>query len=90
MAVTSGIRLELDSVDRAQIRSAAIAVCAPLGGQTLVFFSDEPTKVAIFCSKQDHCLLDLVGTSLLSVPQDACLTRPLSALAVEAKGTGTM
>lgn len=46
--------------DRSQLKSAAKAVCAPLGGQVSVFFSDEPQKVAIFCSKQDHCLLDLL------------------------------
>lgn len=46
--------------DRSQIRNAAMAVCSPLGGTAFCFFSDEVMNIAIFCSKQDHCLLDLL------------------------------
>jgi formyltetrahydrofolate deformylase len=45
---------------REAIAPAAAALAQRLGGEQAVTFSDERPPVAIFVSKQDHCLLDLL------------------------------
>ncbi|KAG5456507.1 MAG: formyltetrahydrofolate deformylase [Olpidium bornovanus] len=36
-------------------------LCAPYGGQWSLHFSDKVQRIAIWCSKQDHCVLDLLN-----------------------------
>ena len=45
---------------REAIASAVAALAERLGGEGQVHFSDELPRVAIFVSKQDHCLVDLL------------------------------
>ncbi len=56
------IEWELEGFDilRADLRPRAEAVAAPFGGSWSLHFSDEAPKVALWCSRQDHCLLDLL------------------------------
>ena len=46
--------------DRGQLRAAVAAVAGPMGGQWELHFSDVVPRIAIWCSKQEHCLLDLL------------------------------
>ncbi len=45
---------------RQAIAPAAAALAERLGGEAQLHFSDEHPRVAIFASKQSHCLLDLL------------------------------
>ena len=53
-------QLEGFGLPREAIGSAVKALAGRLGGQGQVHFSDQPTRVALFVSKQDHCLVDLL------------------------------
>ncbi len=52
--------LEGFGLPRAAIPPAIAALAERLGGEGQVYFSDVIPRVAIFVSKQDHCLLDLL------------------------------
>ena len=58
----SRIEWSLDGfgLPREAIASAVAALAERLGGEGQVHFSDELPRVAIFVSKQDHCLVDLL------------------------------
>ncbi|TCD57982.1 formyltetrahydrofolate deformylase [Synechococcus sp. BS55D] len=58
----SRIEWELDGfgLPRQAIAPAAAALAERLGGEAQLHFSDEHPRVAIFASKQSHCLLDLL------------------------------
>ncbi len=45
---------------RERLRKGVAAVAGPMGGQWELHFSDEVPRIAIWCSKQEHCLLDLL------------------------------
>jgi len=45
---------------REQLRQEVAAVAGPMGGQWELHFSDVVPRIAIWCSKQEHCLLDLL------------------------------
>ncbi|MGB0875231.1 MAG: ACT domain-containing protein, partial [Synechococcus sp.] len=51
-------QLEGFGLPREAIAPAAASLAERLGGEQTVTFSDERPAVAIFVSKQDHCLLD--------------------------------
>jgi formyltetrahydrofolate deformylase len=57
-------RIEWDlagfGIPRAALPAAAAALAERLKGQAQLHFSDELPRVAIFVSKQSHCLLDLL------------------------------
>ena len=57
-------RLEWDlegfGLPRASLPKAVQALSARLGGEGQLHFSDQQRRVALFVSKQDHCLLDLL------------------------------
>ena len=53
-------QLEGFGLPREAIAPAAVALAERLHGEQKVTFSDEKPAVAIFVSKQDHCLLDLL------------------------------
>ena len=57
-------RLEWDlegfGLPRASLSEAVQALSARLGGEGQLHFSDQLSRVALFVSKQDHCLLDLL------------------------------
>ena len=57
-------RLEWDlegfGLSRASLPEAVQALSARLGGEGQLHFSDQQRRVALFVSKQDHCLLDLL------------------------------
>jgi formyltetrahydrofolate deformylase len=53
-------QLEGFGLPREAIAPAAAALAERLNGEQTVTFSDEKPAVAIFVSKQDHCLLDLL------------------------------
>jgi formyltetrahydrofolate deformylase len=46
--------------DREDLRRAIAAVADPMGGQWELHFSDVVPRISIWCSKQEHCLLDLL------------------------------
>jgi formyltetrahydrofolate deformylase len=46
--------------DREQLRVEVAKVAGPMGGQWELHFSDVVPRIAIWCSKQEHCLLDLL------------------------------
>ncbi|RPF78101.1 MAG: formyltetrahydrofolate deformylase [Synechococcus sp. TMED155] len=52
--------LEGFGLPRASLPAAAYALAERLGGDGQLRFSDQRSRVAIFVSKQDHCLLDLL------------------------------
>ena len=52
--------LEGFGLPRASLPAAVQALAARLGGEGQLHFSDQLARVAIFVSKQDHCLLDLL------------------------------
>jgi formyltetrahydrofolate deformylase len=52
--------LEGFGLPRQAIRPAAMALVERLGGEGQLHFSDETPRVAIFVSRQDHCLVDLL------------------------------
>lgn len=58
----SRIEWDLDgfSLQRDLIGASIEVLAKKLGGKALLHFSDELPKVAIFASKQNHCLLDLL------------------------------
>ena len=53
-------QLERFGLPREAIAPAAAALAERLGGEQRVTFADEKPAVAIFVSRQDHCLLDLL------------------------------
>ena len=57
-------RLEWDlegfGLPRASLPEAVQALSVRLGGEGQLHFSDQLSRVALFVSKQDHCLLDLL------------------------------
>ena len=57
-------RLEWDlegfGLPRVSLPEAVQALSARLGGEGQLHFSDQQRRVALFVSKQDHCLLDLL------------------------------
>ena len=57
-------RLEWDlegfGLSRASLPEAVQALSARVGGEGQLHFSDQRSRVALFVSKQDHCLLDLL------------------------------
>ena len=61
----SRIEWELDGfgLPRHAIEPAVSALADRLGGEVQLHFSDELPRVAIFVSKQSHCLLDLLWRS---------------------------
>ena len=61
----SRIEWELDGfgLPRLAIKPAVCALAERLGGEVQLHFSDEVPRVAIFVSKQSHCLLDLLWRS---------------------------
>ena len=61
----SRIEWELDGfgLERELITPAVTALADGLGGKAQLTFSDELPRVAIFVSKQNHCLLDLLWRS---------------------------
>jgi formyltetrahydrofolate deformylase len=46
--------------DREQLRVEVAKVAWPMGGRWELHFSDVVPRIAIWCSKQEHCLLDLL------------------------------
>jgi len=52
--------LEGFGLPREAIGPATAALAARLGGEGQLHFSDAPPRVAIFVSRQDHCLVDLL------------------------------
>ena len=46
--------------EREQLRRDVAAVAGPMGGQWELHFSDVVPRIALWCSKQEHCLLDLL------------------------------
>jgi formyltetrahydrofolate deformylase len=46
--------------DREQLRRDVAEVAGPMGGQWELHFSVVVPRIAIWCSKQEHCLLDLL------------------------------
>jgi len=46
--------------EREQLRREIADVAGPMGGQWELHFSDLVPRIAIWCSKQEHCLLDLL------------------------------
>ena len=55
-----GVDLEGFGLPRASLPEAVQALSARLGGEGQLHFSDQLSRVALFVSKQDHCLLDLL------------------------------
>jgi formyltetrahydrofolate deformylase len=56
------IELELEGLDldRAGLQQGLAAIADPMGGQWELHFSDVIPRIALWCSKQEHCLLDLL------------------------------
>jgi formyltetrahydrofolate deformylase len=52
--------LEGFGLSREELPGRVAAVADPMGGAWSLHFSDELPKVALWCSRQDHCLLDLL------------------------------
>jgi formyltetrahydrofolate deformylase len=46
--------------DQELLRQDVAEVAGPMGGQWELHFSDVVPRIAIWCSKQEHCLLDLL------------------------------
>ena len=42
------------------LREALEGIAGPMGGSWELHFSDEVPRIALWCSKQEHCLLDLL------------------------------
>ena len=82
-------RIEWDlngfGIPRGALPAAAAALAERLNGQAQLHFSDELPRVAIFVSKQSHCLLDLLwrarsGELPMQVPLVISNHRDLEAL----------
>ncbi|HJV39401.1 MAG TPA: formyltetrahydrofolate deformylase [Geothrix sp.] len=56
------IELEVEGLDldRAGLRKGFADIADPMGGHWELHFSDVVPRIAIWCSKQEHCLLDLL------------------------------
>jgi formyltetrahydrofolate deformylase len=56
------IELELEGLDldRPGLLQGLAAIADPMGGQWELHFSDVIPRVALWCSRQEHCLLDLL------------------------------
>ena len=52
--------LEGFGLPREELAARIAEIAGPMGGSCSLHFSDELPKVALWCSKQDHCLLDLL------------------------------
>ncbi len=48
------------SSDREQLRQEVAQVADPMGGEWALHFSEVIPRIALWCSKQEHCLLDLL------------------------------
>ena len=48
------------ALDRQRLRDELGAIAGPMGGAWELHFSDAIPRIAIWCSKQEHCLLDLL------------------------------
>ncbi len=46
--------------ERTRLRADIAAVAGPMGGEWELHFSDVVPRIALWCSKQEHCLLDLL------------------------------
>jgi formyltetrahydrofolate deformylase len=51
---------EGDATERERLRIEVAAVAGPMGGHWELHFSDVVPRIALWCSKQEHCLLDLL------------------------------
>ncbi len=49
-----------DPAERLHLRAQLAAVADPMGGQWELHFSDVVPRIALWCSRQEHCLLDLL------------------------------
>ncbi|MFZ1377778.1 MAG: formyltetrahydrofolate deformylase [Geothrix sp.] len=47
-------------LDRAGLRASLAAIADPMGGHWELHFSDVVPRIALWCSRQEHCLLDLL------------------------------
>jgi len=47
-------------LDRAGLRAGLAAIADPMGGHWELHFSDVVPRIALWCSKQEHCLLGLL------------------------------
>ncbi|KAJ3153132.1 hypothetical protein HDU89_000760 [Geranomyces variabilis] len=54
------------ALTRDDLRSRLSTVCSRYDGRFELHFSDVKQRIAVFCSKQDHCLLDLLQGSQLA------------------------
>lgn len=56
------IELEVEGLDldRAGLRKGFAAIAEPMGGHWELHYSDVVPRIALWCSKQEHCLLDLL------------------------------
>ncbi|KAI9096221.1 formyltetrahydrofolate deformylase [Phlyctochytrium arcticum] len=50
------------TLERSSLETAVADVCKVFNGRHQLSFTDKPQRIAIFVSKQDHCLLDLLDT----------------------------
>ncbi|RKO86141.1 formyltetrahydrofolate deformylase [Blyttiomyces helicus] len=48
------------TLPRASLPAALETVCTPFAGRWTLHFSDTTQRIAVFVSKQDHCMLDLL------------------------------
>ncbi|MFZ4513823.1 MAG: formyltetrahydrofolate deformylase, partial [Geothrix sp.] len=49
-----------DPAERLRLREQLAAVADPMGGAWELHFSDVVPRIALWCSRQEHCLLDLL------------------------------
>ncbi len=49
------------AIPRDELRAAIAEIAEPLAMTAEVYFSDEPVRMALFVSKQNHCLYDLLA-----------------------------
>ncbi|KNC96025.1 formyltetrahydrofolate deformylase, variant [Spizellomyces punctatus DAOM BR117] len=57
------------ALNRQDLQSALATLCDPYNGRWQLHFSDTPQRIALFVSKQDHCLLDLLHrTTFKDIP----------------------
>ena len=49
-----------DPAERLRLREQLAAVADPMAGQWELHFSDVVPRIALWCSRQEHCLLDLL------------------------------
>ncbi|MCE1204442.1 MAG: formyltetrahydrofolate deformylase [Holophagaceae bacterium] len=54
------VELEGLDLDRDGLRSGLAAIAGPMGGHWELHFSEAVPRIALWCSRQEHCLLDLL------------------------------